>query len=182
VVGGFSSYGPSSDGQVKPDVASVGVATIVQNSAGGIGWANGTSFACPNMAGLATSLWQGFQELNNMKIVTALRQSGHKAAAPDDRVGYGIPDMKKAVLLLLKEFATATGSVSSCKTILSWTSKDVEGMKYEIERKGPGEANYTKVGEQFGTGATFAYHTYTITDTLIRLLPASLLITLLQPT
>ncbi|HUC82713.1 MAG TPA: S8 family serine peptidase, partial [Flavisolibacter sp.] len=27
---GFSSYGPSSDGQVKPDVASVGVATILQ--------------------------------------------------------------------------------------------------------------------------------------------------------
>ena len=166
VVGGFSSYGPSSDGQVKPDVASVGVATIVQNSAGGIGWANGTSFACPNMAGLATSLWQGFQELNNMKIVTALRQSGHKAATPDDRVGYGIPDMKKAVLLLLKEFATATGSISSCKTTLSWTSKDVEGMKYEIERKGSGEANYTKVGERLGTGATFANHTYTITDTL----------------
>lgn len=166
VVGGFSSYGPSADGQVKPDVASVGVGTILQNSAGGIGWANGTSFACPNMAGLATCLWQGFPELNNMKIVSALRQSGHKATAPDDRVGYGIPDMKKAVLLLLKEYAASSASITTCTTTLSWTSKDVEVMKYEIERKGPGEASYTKIAERFGTGAAFANHTYTLSDPL----------------
>jgi serine protease AprX len=166
VVGYFSSYGPSSDGQVKPDVASVGEGTILQSSAGNIGGANGTSFACPNMAGLATCLWQGFQELNNMKIVVALRQSGHKATAPDDRVGYGIPDMKKAVMLLLKEFATSSSSIFDCKTTLSWTSKDVEAMKYEIERKGPGEANYTKVAERLGTGTAFANHTYSISDTL----------------
>ena len=72
VVADFSSYGPSSDGQVKPDVASIGVAAIVQTSAGGIGAGNGTSFACPNMAGLATCLWQGFPEFNNMKIRSSL--------------------------------------------------------------------------------------------------------------
>jgi hypothetical protein len=51
-VGSFSSYGPSSDGQIKPDVASVGVSAILETSAGTIGSGNGTSFACPNMAGL----------------------------------------------------------------------------------------------------------------------------------
>ena len=166
VVGDFSSYGPAADGQVKPDVASVGVGTILQSSGGNVSWANGTSFACPNMAGLATCLWQGFPELNNMKIVGALRQSGHKATAPDDRVGYGIPDMKKAVLLLLKEYATSSASITTCTTTLSWTSKDLEMMKYEIERKGPGEANYTKVAERFGTGAAFANHTYSLSDPL----------------
>ena len=51
VVGSFSSYGPSSDGQIKPDMASVGVAAMVQTTSNTIGFSNGTSFACPNMAG-----------------------------------------------------------------------------------------------------------------------------------
>lgn len=115
VAAGFSSYGPSSDGQVKPDVTSVGVNTVLQTTANTIGASNGTSFSCPNMVGLATCLWQGFQEFNNMKILNALRRSGHKFSAPDDRVGYGIPDMKKAVMLLLKDFSTATVTTSPCK-------------------------------------------------------------------
>src|SRR4029079_13736245 len=85
-VGGFSSYGPSSDGQIKPDVASVGVSAILETAGGTIGSGNGTSFACPNMAGLATCLWQAFPELNNMKIRSALWKSGSRASTPDDRI------------------------------------------------------------------------------------------------
>ncbi|NDB52679.1 MAG: hypothetical protein EB025_01200, partial [Chitinophagaceae bacterium] len=47
-VASFSSYGPSSDGRIKPELASVGLAAVVQTTSGGIGAANGTSFACPN--------------------------------------------------------------------------------------------------------------------------------------
>jgi hypothetical protein len=166
-VAGFSSYGPSSDGQVKPDVASVGVNTVVQNTNNVIGTNNGTSFAGPNMAGLATCLWQGFQEFNNMKILAALRQSGTKATTPDDRVGYGVPDIKKAVLILLKDFSTASVSASSCKNTINWTSKDISSMKYEIERKAAGESTYTKVGERQGTGASFSSRSYSFDDSLI---------------
>ena len=155
VVGGFSSYGPSSDGQIKPDVASVGVETIVQYPDNSIGGGNGTSFACPNLAGLTTCLWQGFPEFNNMKIIHTLQQSGSKASSPDDRVGYGIPDVKKAVMILLKDFATANASVSNCTITLQWTSKDVSSMKYEIERRIPGQNSFTKIGEQIGSGTIF---------------------------
>ena len=144
-VGTFSSYGPSSDGRIKPDVASVGVTAILETSAGTIGTGNGTSFACPNMAGLATCLWQGFPELSNMQIRSALWQSGSRATTPDDRVGYGIPDMKKAFANLLLQFSTANGSISNCKATLNWTSKDVPAMRYEIERKLFGESNYSRV-------------------------------------
>lgn len=146
-VGGFSSYGPSSDGQIKPDVASIGVAALVQTTSNTVGTSNGTSFACPNMAGLGTCLWQGFPEYNNMKIVRALQLAGHKVAAPDDRVGYGIPNMKIAFGLLLAEYATSASSSNGCRVSISWTSKDVGAMKYEIERKAPGDPGYTKVGE-----------------------------------
>ena len=151
----FSSYGPSSDGQVKPDVASVGAGTIIQYPNNSIGGGNGTSFACPNMAGLTTCLWQGFPEFNNMKIINALRQSGSKASTPDDRIGYGIPDVRKALANLLKEFAVASASVANCTATVEWTSKDVSAMKYEIERKLPGQNSFIKIAERNGAGNAF---------------------------
>ncbi|HET9826261.1 MAG TPA: S8 family serine peptidase, partial [Chitinophagaceae bacterium] len=92
VVGSFSSYGPSSDGQVKPDLAAVGVAAVIQSSSGAIVTSNGTSFACPKMAGLGACLWHGFPEFNNMKIRSALWLAGDNANNPNDRTGYGIPN------------------------------------------------------------------------------------------
>ena len=167
VVAGFSSYGPSSDGQTKPDVASVGAGTIVAFTNNTFGGNNGTSFACPNMAGLATCLWQGFPEFNNIKILNALRQAGSIFNTPNDRIGYGIPDVKKAVLNLLKDFATSNASVSSCRTVINWTSKDVSAMNYVLERKAPGDVNYKIVGTQSGSGAVFTTRSYQFTDTLI---------------
>ena len=164
----FSSYGPSADGRVKPDVASVGVATTIQTTSNTIGASNGTSFSCPNMAGLATCLWQGFREFNNMKVIDVLRRSGSKATSPDDRVGYGIPDVKKAVLLLLQDFSTASVTVSSCRNTLSWRSKDITGMKYEIERKAQGETTFTKIGEQMATATVFSTQNHQFADSLLQ--------------
>jgi hypothetical protein len=168
-VGTFSSYGPSSDGRIKPDVASVGVTAILETSGGTIGTGNGTSFACPNMAGLATCLWQGFPELSNMQIRSALWQSGSQATTPDDRVGYGIPDMKKAFANLLRQFSTANGSISHCKATLNWTSKDIPAMRYEIERKVFGESNYSKVAVVAArqNSGMVAAHSYQQVDSLV---------------
>lgn len=166
-VGSFSSYGPSSDGQVKPDVASVGVNTIVQSTNNTVATGSGTSFACPNMAGLASILWQGFPEVNNMRIVRALREAGSIATTPNDRIGYGIPDLKAAFGKLLTEFATSSSTINGCRVFVNWTSKDVGAMKYEIERKGPGEINFSKVGELVPTaGASLATHSYEFINTL----------------
>ena len=92
VIGSFSSYGPSSDGRVKPEVASVGVGTAISSTTGTIITGNGTSFATPNMAGLITCLWQAFPEFTNMEIIEAVEKSSSIYNAPDDRIGYGIPN------------------------------------------------------------------------------------------
>ena len=166
-VGGFSSYGPSGDGQVKPDVASVGVGALVQSTSNAVTVSNGTSFACPNMSGLSTILWQAFPEVNNMRIIRALREAGSIAATPNDRIGYGIPDMKAAFGKLLTEFATSSSTINGCRVFVNWTSKDVGVMKYEIERKGPGETSFSKVGEVVPTaGASLAIHSYEFINTL----------------
>ena len=173
VVASFSSYGPSSDGQVKPDVASVGVAAMLQTSAGTIGTGGGTSFACPNMAGLGTCLWQGFPEFNNMKIRSVLWQAGSNSNNPNDRIGYGIPDMKTAFGILLKDFSTASATMTDCAATINWTSKDVSAMKYEIERKTPGDTGYIKIVDVAANGNTsiLTVHSYTKSDPLDNMQP-----------
>jgi len=101
-IGAFSSYGPSADGQVKPDVASVGVRAFVITANGMPAQGNGTSYANPNMAGLVACLWQAFPEFGNMEVIDALRRSSSRFNNPDDRVGYGIPNLRKAYEDLLR--------------------------------------------------------------------------------
>jgi hypothetical protein len=95
-VASFSSYGPSADERVKPTVASVGVATALFSSTGEIAGGNGTSFATPNLAGLVTCLWQAFPDFKNWEIIDAVKKSSSIYNAPNDRIGYGIPDFFKA--------------------------------------------------------------------------------------
>jgi len=162
----FTSRGPSSDGQVKPDVASVGVATVVQLPNNTIGTNNGTSFACPNMAGLTACLWQGFPEVSNYRIIEALRAAGSKADAPDNIVGYGIPDVRKSVMALVKEFAAVEVSQNGCTATLSWTSKDMSAMKYQVERQLPGGPGFTTIATIDGTGSVFGTRQVSFIDNL----------------
>ncbi|MBS1620610.1 MAG: S8 family peptidase [Bacteroidetes bacterium] len=166
-VGTFSSYGPSSDGRVKPDVASIGVSALIELPSNTVGTGNGTSFACPNMAGLGTCLWQGFPEFNNQKIIKAIQKAGNNFATPDDRIGYGIPDMKIAFAGLLTDFATSSLSINNCTATLQWVSKDVSTMKYEIERKTAADTAFSKIAEvNPQPGALLSNHTYQFVNDL----------------
>ncbi len=164
-VGSFSSYGPSSDGQIKPSVAAVGVSAVIANpSTGQPGFGSGTSFACPNMAGLTTCLWQAFPEVNNMRIITVMQESATRATNPDDRVGYGIPDMKKAFVKLIKQLYTQQSAVANCAVTLQWTAKTDSAINIVVERKLPA-AGYTAISTQTSTGA-FQSRNFTFTDDL----------------
>ncbi|MEO8823937.1 MAG: S8 family peptidase, partial [Ginsengibacter sp.] len=46
--------------------------------------------------GLVTCLWQAFPDFTNMQIIEAVKKSSSIYNTPDDRIGYGIPDFKKA--------------------------------------------------------------------------------------
>ncbi len=102
-VASFSSYGPTGDGRVKPDVTSVGWNTFLINLNGTVGQGNGTSFSNPNLAGLIACLWQAFPEFNNKEIINAVKQSADHYDKPDNRTGYGIPNMRLAFSMLEKE-------------------------------------------------------------------------------
>ncbi|MCP9750663.1 S8 family peptidase [Ferruginibacter sp. HRS2-29] len=166
IVGSFSAYGPSSDGQVKPSVAAVGSPAYVANSFTGLPELGfGTSYACPNMAGLVTCLWQAFPEVNNMAVIDATQRSATRATTPDNRMGYGIPDMKKAFVLLIKKLYTQNISLNSCKTGVSFSVKTGADMMVEIERRSVNENTYSSIKTFNGEGA-FAKRDYDFTDDL----------------
>lgn len=97
----FSSFGPSSDGDVKPNVMAMGQATVFADLDGTIRTGNGTSFSSPIMAGGAALLMQALKgSKTNMEIFRAIEQSAHRYNYPSDSLGYGIPDLWKALLAL----------------------------------------------------------------------------------
>jgi subtilisin family serine protease len=98
----ISSFGPSADGRIKPDVATMtrNIYGINANGAITMFQYGGTSSACPQVAGLAALLKEGHPHSSNMQIIEAIKRSGRKANAPDTLGGHGIPDGCKADSIL----------------------------------------------------------------------------------
>lgn len=102
-IASFSSWGPAFGGKVKPNIVSVGQGTVLASTNGNTTSGNGTSFSNPNIAGLIACLWQAFPEFNNIEIMKFVQQSSDRAAIPDERFGYGIPNMRLAYEMLASE-------------------------------------------------------------------------------
>jgi subtilisin family serine protease len=96
----FSATGPTYDGRIKPNVATQGSSAIVASAGGGIQSGSGTSFASPIMAGAAACLWQAHPAYTNIEIMDVIQKSASQYANPDSLLGYGIPNLAMADLLL----------------------------------------------------------------------------------
>jgi serine protease AprX len=97
----FSSFGPTPDGRIKPNVSARGYATAVAELNGyGAGSANGTSFSSPVMAGMATALWGAVPHRTAQEVIRALEASSHLAESPTDGLGHGIPNVAQAFVTL----------------------------------------------------------------------------------
>ena len=119
VIANFSSYGPSSDGRVKPEVCAVGVQATLINPGGVIVNANGTSFATPLIAGFAASLWSALPDENAMQIRSRIIRSADRYLNPDmDQYGYGIPDAWKAYTMGPEGIEDVQTETTSCQKIV----------------------------------------------------------------
>jgi subtilisin family serine protease len=141
----FSSHGPSSDGRVKPDVAAQGSGVYcVDAYSGEYTFAGGTSFSSPIMAGMAACLWQANPEHTNMQVADALRMSASQYLAPDDLLGYGIPDLMQANNILTVIDGPEQGAIDITAYPNPFTSEfriSLSGM----QGKGSGQVTITDV-------------------------------------
>ena len=96
-IAAFSSWGPTADGRVKPEVCATGSQTAVINPINNqVVYGNGTSFACPIIAGMAACLWSALPYASNMEIRQRIIQSADRYDQPHDQYGYGIPNAWQA--------------------------------------------------------------------------------------
>jgi len=92
-IASFSSYGPTSDGRVKPEACAVGYQTcLISPYNNSTYYGNGTSFACPLLAGMAATLWSALPDKDAQTIRQLIIESTDRYTHPDTHYGYGIPD------------------------------------------------------------------------------------------
>lgn len=102
----FSSYGPTDDGRIKPDIVGDGVGLLSTGSSGTTSYAtlSGTSMAAPNITGSLYLLQEYYAKKNGGSFMRAATLKGlacHTAfdagkPGPDYIYGWGLLDMRKA--------------------------------------------------------------------------------------
>lgn len=92
----LSSYGPSADGRIKPEVMAMGSGNFLINTIGKISTGMGTSFSGPLIAGMVACLKQAHPSIGNYMLRDAIIRSADRYHSPDSAYGYGIPDAVKA--------------------------------------------------------------------------------------
>lgn len=123
-IASFSSFGPSADGRLKPEILGQGQnPALINYSTGNVMTSSsGTSFSSPIIAGLIACLNGienfalksspiiGSKSSNNLNnyLKNAVYQSANQFSNPTDQYGYGIPDFENA----LNIYVGSTGSVN----------------------------------------------------------------------
>jgi serine protease AprX len=88
----FSSFGPTADKRLKPNVTAYGHVYAASPSA--MAKTQGTSFSSPLVAGFAACALQTRPNLKNMELFREIEKSGHLYPYFDYAHGYGIPQAK----------------------------------------------------------------------------------------
>ncbi|WP_025762280.1 S8 family peptidase [Dyadobacter tibetensis] len=102
----FSSIGPNALGQQKPDVSAVGLGVYIGTNVGTgtVVSSQGTSFSCPQVAGLVALAWQAYPFLTAQQVISVLKKSGNQADRPDNYLGYGVPNLRKLEQIVATEY------------------------------------------------------------------------------
>ena len=93
----FSSFGPTADGRIKPDVSAMGVSVYIARTGARFGYSQGTSFSSPLVAAVAAQMLQVNPDLAPIDVRDILRMTAHQAAAPDNSLGWGVVNADAAV-------------------------------------------------------------------------------------
>lgn len=114
VMSSFSSWGPTDDGRIKPDLVGAGV-NLYSLSADGentYSFSSGTSMATPNVTGSLALLQELYGKLHGGKVMKASTlkalaiHTAKEAGAlpgPDYQFGWGVLDVEAAAKLLMSE-------------------------------------------------------------------------------
>jgi len=122
VMSSFSSWGPSDDGRIKPDISmkGVNVRSTLSTSDTAIGLMSGTSMASPGITGVVLLLQQYYNQLYSsyMKAATVKGLILHTAdeagsyTGPDYEFGWGLVNAQKSAITIRDKNNTTSTSKS----------------------------------------------------------------------
>jgi hypothetical protein len=108
----FSSWGPTDDGRIKPDIVAAGVGLFSSITGGNYGSLSGTSMSSPNATGSLLLLQELHKNLHGgefMRAATLKALAIHSAKetgahnGPDYKFGWGLLDVQAGAKVLLNE-------------------------------------------------------------------------------
>lgn len=148
----FSSYGPSADGRVKPDVMAMGAGVTYVNKEGLIRTGGGTSFSGPLIAGMAACLKQAWPDATNEQLYQSIIKSADRYLNPDTAYGYGLPNVLVADSIL-KEY------VLSARQPLNYSFNLYPNPgKGSVRLSGHDAIQLVRVSDGFGRPINAIYH------------------------
>tara|TARA_R100000935_G_scaffold58415_2_gene95377 strand:- start:51188 stop:53653 length:2466 start_codon:yes stop_codon:yes gene_type:complete len=135
VMSSFSSWGPTDDGRVKPDISAKGVNMLSSTGGNNSSYANfsGTSMATPNTSGSLILLQQHYNDLNGVFMLSSMLrglalhtvdEAGNNPG-PDYRFGWGLLNTERAAQVI-----TDRGNQSEMRDIVL-----AQGETYTLEVK-----------------------------------------------
>ena len=87
----FSSYGPTADKRMKPNVVAFGTAEVAEPNNGRYSNASGTSFSSPLTAGFCACAWQTMRDKTALQMKAEIEKSADLYPYFDYAYGYGVP-------------------------------------------------------------------------------------------
>ena len=127
-------YGASSTG---PELEFVAPGDEIYSTLPGdsYGICNGTSMACPHVAGVAALIWSEHPEWNATQIREKLRETAEDLGTPgkDNEYGYGLVNAIKAVSPLI--YNVKVSNVSSTSATISWYTDEVSDSLLKIGKE-----------------------------------------------
>lgn len=146
----FSSRGPTADGRTKPDVVAMGVTTYLADPSTDPANSkytarDGTSFACPSVAGVAGLILAAHPNLTPLQVRNALRSTADNSFTPNNDIGWGLVDAYRAILFHGPAFSTKPEITKA---------GDAYTIQINADSKNGVDANEVYFGYQFPGGET----------------------------
>jgi hypothetical protein len=127
----FSSYGPTADGRIKPDLAGLGsgvagVGPPRETDPASLYTENlsGTSYSAPLVAGACALLLQVHPILTPERLASALRATASRSDDPNNELGWGIVNAYQAALRPVVFHDPATDA--------AWNGEDAFAIEIEV--------------------------------------------------
>ena len=156
----FSSWGPTSDGRIKPDLVAdgVGVTSCVASSNNAYAVYNGTSMATPSITGSLFLIQELYSKKHNGSFMRSASLKGLAIHTADEAGAYPGPDYKYGWgLMNTKKAADFVTNIYNSDTIIEQVLNNTDTFRYSFVASGSDPIKATLAWTDAPAGINYAH-------------------------